>query len=86
LRRAGPFTGNFAASIEVTGFADLTEETGRVPREAPIRNGIHAIKAANPAVLDSITVLVMIHGSREGDVCTEKLCRSPKALSVRWRA
>jgi hypothetical protein len=79
-------TGNVAAPIAATGFVDSTAETGRASWEAPIRNGIHAIKAANPAVLDSITVLVMIHGSREGDVCTEELCRSLKALSVRWRA
>ena len=90
LWRASPLAGNVAASIAAIGFADSTEETGRMSREAPIGNGIHAVNAANPAALDSVTVVVPIHGSREGHlsacVCTEESCRSPKAPSVRWRA
>jgi hypothetical protein len=59
-------------------------------REAPLRNGIRAMKAANPAALDSVTIVVTIHRSRKrhlsARVCMEQLWRSPKAFSVRWRA
>ena len=88
FRGAFPFTGNVASSIAAPGFSCSEEETVRMSREAPVGAGIHAIKAASPAVLKSI--MPMPHSSSDGNlwdcVCTEKLCRSPEVLSVRWRA
>jgi hypothetical protein len=61
-----------------------------VLRKAPAGAGIHAIKAANPPVLNIITGTPMPHSIREGDfaacVCMEELCRTLKVRSVRWRA
>jgi hypothetical protein len=59
-------------------------------REAPVDAGIHTIKAANPPVLSSITAMPTPHSGKEGNLsaraCTQPSCRSPKALSVRWRS